>query len=141
MMAPSRRFESDDKRLIREIVVARSDDGLRQAKVEYLDHALRCDLDVRGLQVAVDDPFFVSFFQRATDLASDVQCVLYRQSAWRRALREDLLKGSSIHELQVSDSGARLPLRCRKWRRCWDDSGPRACVPRARNGRDAAHRS
>ena len=43
---------------------------LGQAEVEDLDLAVRCDLDVGGLQVAVDDAFVVCGFQRLGDLAA-----------------------------------------------------------------------
>ena len=48
-------------------------DGLREAEVEHLDDAVRGDLDVGGLQVAVDDRFFVGHFEGICDLARDVQ--------------------------------------------------------------------
>src|SRR5215211_5624149 len=48
--------------------------------------------------------------------------------------------GECAREDLDRDSGVRLPLRCRKWRRCWGGSGPRASAPRARNERDAARR-
>ncbi|MBM3791837.1 MAG: hypothetical protein FJW35_16005 [Acidobacteria bacterium] len=47
--------------------------GLRQAEVEDLDLALRGDLDVGGLQVAVDDAFFMCGFQSIRDPAADLQ--------------------------------------------------------------------
>ena len=47
--------------------------GLGQTEVQHLDDAVRRDLDVRRLQVAVDDPFFVGGFERLSDLPRDDQ--------------------------------------------------------------------
>ena len=44
-------------------------DRLRQSEIEDFDSAIRRDLDVGGLQIAVDDPFFVRGFQRVGNLA------------------------------------------------------------------------
>ena len=55
---------------------------LREPEVEHLHHAVRRDLDVRGLQVAVDDPFFVRGLERLGDLARDRQRFGDRQP-WR----------------------------------------------------------
>ena len=43
-------------------------EGLRQPEVQQLHHAVRRDLDVRGLQVAMDDPLFVRGFERLGNL-------------------------------------------------------------------------
>ena len=52
---------------------------LRQPEVEHLHHAVRRDLDVRGLQVAVDDPFLVRGLERVGDLPRDRQRFVNRQ--------------------------------------------------------------
>ena len=41
---------------------------LREAEVEHFHHAVRRDLDVRGLQVAMDDPLLVGGFEGLADL-------------------------------------------------------------------------
>ena len=47
--------------------------GLRQAEVEHLHVAVGCELDVRRLEVAVDDPLLVRFLERFGDLPRDGQ--------------------------------------------------------------------
>ena len=61
-------------------------DGLGEAEVEDLHDAVRRDLDVRRLQVAVDDPLLVGGLERVGDLPRDGQRVVERQAP-RRALR------------------------------------------------------
>ena len=46
---------------------------LRQPEVEHFDDAVRRDLDVGGLEIAVDDAPFVRGFERARDIARDGQ--------------------------------------------------------------------
>ena len=46
-------------------------DGLRQAKIQHLHRAIGSDLDVRRLQIAVDDAVIVGGFERVGDLARD----------------------------------------------------------------------
>ena len=53
---------------------------LGEAKVEHLDDALGRDLDVGGLQIAMDDALFVRGFERLGDLARDGQRLAERQS-------------------------------------------------------------
>ena len=40
---------------------------LRETEVQHLHHAVGADLDVRGLQIAVDDPLFVGRFESVGD--------------------------------------------------------------------------
>ena len=54
---------------------------LRQPKVEHLHIAVGHDLDVRGLQVAVDDAFVMGDFERLGDLPRDAQHIIERQSS------------------------------------------------------------
>ena len=46
---------------------------LRQAEVEHLHRAVGAHLDVRGLQIAMDDPLLVRGFERLGDLLRDRQ--------------------------------------------------------------------
>ena len=52
---------------------------LREAEVEHLHHAVRRDLDVRGLQIAMDDPLLVGGFERLGDLPRDRQRLVERK--------------------------------------------------------------
>ena len=54
----------------------------RQPEIEHLHHALRCELDIRRLQVAVDDAFLVRRLERVGDLLRIVQRGIERQRAW-----------------------------------------------------------
>ena len=58
---------------------------LRQAEVEHLHDAVRRDLDIRGLQVTVDDPFFVCGLECVDDLPRDRERFGHRQAGWVRA--------------------------------------------------------
>jgi hypothetical protein len=66
--------------------------GFRQAEVEDLRHTLRRDLDVGGLQVAVNDPLLVSHIETGGDLSRNTQSLANRQagtaSALARRIRE-----------------------------------------------------
>ncbi len=55
---------------------------LRQPEVEHLHRAIGSQLDVRWLQVPVDDPLLVSGFEGLGDLLRDRQCLV----DWNRAL-------------------------------------------------------
>jgi hypothetical protein len=46
-------------------------EGLGQAEIEDLDLAVGCQLDVGGLEVAVDDALLVGFFEGLGDLFRD----------------------------------------------------------------------
>ena len=61
---------------------------LRQAEVEHLHGAVRRDLDVRRLQIAVDDALLVRRFERLRDLARDRECLLNRQRTPGQTLGE-----------------------------------------------------
>ena len=50
-------------------------DRLRQTEVEHLHGAVGADLDVGGLQIAMDDALLVRGFERLGDLAGDGQGV------------------------------------------------------------------
>ena len=102
---------------------------LRQAEVEHLHRAVGAHLDVRRLQVAVDDALLVRGLERVGDLPRDRQGVLERNRAARNALRQ------SPRPPPVPSPARRDPhsSRARKWPRCWGDSGRRASSPRARS--------
>ena len=53
--------------------------GLREAEVEHLHRACGGELDVRRLEVAVDDPLLVRGLQRLGDLAREFECHVERQ--------------------------------------------------------------
>ncbi len=59
---------------------------LRQTEIEHLHVAIGGDLDIGGFQIALDDPFVVSRFERFRDLAGDFQRLLARQPAAREAI-------------------------------------------------------
>ena len=60
----------------------------RQAEVEHLHRAVGADLDVGGLQIAVDDPLLVRRFERLRDLLRDRQRLVERDRAARDPLRQ-----------------------------------------------------
>ena len=62
---------------------------LRQAEVEHLHRAVRPDLDVRGLQVPVDDAVLVRCLECLGDLFRDRQRLFDRDRAARESLRRD----------------------------------------------------
>ena len=74
--------------------------GLGEPEVEHLDLAVRRDLHVRGLQVAVDDAFLVRFLERLGDLACDLDRLLGRDRSAPEPLREVLAE----HELHGEEA-------------------------------------
>ena len=60
-----------------------SPSDFREAEVEHLHHAFWRDLDVGGLQIPVNDPFFVRRVQRVRNLAGNGQRLVERQSSPR----------------------------------------------------------
>ena len=78
---------------------------LRQAEVQHLHHAVRAHLDVRRLQVAVDDPLLVRGLERLGDLFRDRQRIFNRDRAAIDALRQVLPLDQLHHEcVQTSRS-------------------------------------
>ena len=75
---------------------------LREPEVEHLYSALRCDLDVRRFQIAVDDAFLMSGFERVGDLTRDGKCFLNRQ----RTRRQTLGKRRALHEFEYEAADA-----------------------------------
>ena len=57
-------------------------EGLREPEVQHLHGAVDADLDVGGLQIAMDDPVLVRGAKRLGDLLRDRQCLI----DWNRAL-------------------------------------------------------
>ena len=72
------------------LAVAHSWFDLRQPEVQHLDRAIASDLDVGGLEVAMDDALLVRRVQGIGDLS----CVAERGVERQRALRR-----LSVHEL------------------------------------------
>ena len=58
---------------------------LRQAEVEHLDLAVARELDVRRLQVAVDDALVVGLLERFGDLLGDLERLVDRDRRRARA--------------------------------------------------------
>ena len=58
----------------------------RQAKVEHLHRAVRAHLDVRRLQIAMDDSLLVRGFQRLRNLLRNGQRLIERNGSAREAL-------------------------------------------------------
>ena len=71
---------------------------LRQAEVEHLHRAVGRDLDVRGLEIAVDDPLLVRRFERLGDLPRDRQRFVERNRPARDPLGERLALDQLQHE-------------------------------------------
>ena len=63
-------------------------EGLRQSEIQHLHCAIRPQLDVRGLQIAMDDALFVRRFQRFGNLPGDRQCLVERDRPLRDAVGE-----------------------------------------------------
>ena len=68
---------------------------LRQTEVQHLNGAIRSQLDVRGLQVPVDDALLVRRFQGFGDLPRDRQ----RFIQWNRSSGDALGKRGPIDQL------------------------------------------
>jgi hypothetical protein len=98
------------RRRVRQVGRRRRPRDFRQAKVEDLRHTLGRDLDVGGLQVAVNDPFFVSDIETDGDLARDAQRFANGQagtaSALPRHIRELVRECLAVHELENEKSKA-----------------------------------
>jgi len=60
--------------------------GLGQPEVEHLHRAVSADLDIRGLQIAMNDPLLVRRFEGVRDLFCDRQ----RLGEWNRAASDPL---------------------------------------------------
>ena len=97
-------------------------DRLRQPEVEHLHVPVGRDLDVRRLQVAVDDPLLVRGFERLGDLPRDRERLCERQAA-ARARSASCPRASRPRPAPAPAPGRRRTPRRRRSRRCADDSG------------------
>ena len=84
------------RRLMRLLGVHTLFQGLGQPEVQHFDGAVVLDLDVRGLQVAVNDASFVGGFQCLGDLLGDGQSFIDRD----RPLRDAVSQCGSLNQLQ-----------------------------------------
>ncbi|MEO8678317.1 MAG: hypothetical protein ABI665_04680 [Vicinamibacterales bacterium] len=64
-------FVDRHRRRLRQIESGVGADALCQPKIQYLHRAIGGNRDVRGLQIAVDDPFFVRHLEGFGDLSRD----------------------------------------------------------------------
>src|SRR5688572_4852040 len=79
---------------------------LRQSEIEHLHHAVRAQLDVGGLQVAVDDALLVGGPERLGDLPGIRQRVVHGN----RALSDAVGEGRSLYQLHHQRMAALSPL-------------------------------
>ena len=79
---------------------------LGDAEVQNLDRAIRPNLDVGWLQIAMDDAAFVSRFERVGELLRDAQ----RFAQWERSDVQAILQGLTVDQFEDED-GARLRVR------------------------------
>ena len=71
---------------------------LRQPEVEHLDRAVRRDLDVGRLEIAMDDALLVRGVERVRDLPRDRQRLVERQRPLRHAIGERLAFDQFQHQ-------------------------------------------
>ena len=105
---------------------------LRQPEVEHLHRAVGPDLDVRGLEIAMDDALLVRGFERVGDLPRDRQRFVDRASRHADSLRQ-IVAGCTSSMTSACDVVRLLESVNRS--RCLDGSTRRACGLRARTGR------
>jgi hypothetical protein len=79
---------------LREVAAGFACDCLGQTKIQHLHDAVRRDLDVRGLQIAVDDAAFVRRIKRVGYLFRDPECVADRQAS--RSRRRASANGGAV---------------------------------------------
>ena len=105
---------TEDLPLLRQLrlVLRRGAATLRDAEVEHLHdvhlRATRREVDVRGLQIAVDDALLVRLLKRAAHLAQDAIDTLGRERAALLERRFERLAREELHR-DVELAGRRLP--------------------------------
>ena len=77
---------------------------LRQPEVQHLHRAVWPKLDVRGFEVAVDDPLLVRGFERVGDLLRDRQRFVERDRAARQPLRQ-IVAFDQFHDERMHAAG------------------------------------
>lgn len=91
------RGSAEDRAVRRERGVVLADvEVLREPEVEHLHVAVGGELDVAGLQVAVDDAALVGALERGGDLVGRAQHLLQRQRAFLQAVG----KGGALDQLE-----------------------------------------
>jgi hypothetical protein len=80
------------------------DGDLGEPEVEHLDRAAGRDLDVGGLQIAMDDTLGVRGLERVHDLARDAEGLLERNRAGLDAVRERRALDQLHHQGAIFDS-------------------------------------
>ena len=78
--------------------------ALASPEIQHLDAAFGRDLDVRGLEVAVDDAFLVRVFQGFGDLARDGQRFFERNRPLRNPLGERRALDQFQHQRALLDA-------------------------------------
>jgi hypothetical protein len=73
-------------------------EGFGQAEVEHLHHAVCPHLDVRGLEIAVDDALLVRRLKGLANLLRDRQRLVHRDGALRDAVGEGRALDQLHHE-------------------------------------------
>jgi hypothetical protein len=76
---------------------------LRQAEVQNFDLSARRDLDIRGLQVAMDDVLVVGGVERIGDLLRDGEGLIDRD----RPMRNPIAERGALDELHDDPAGMR----------------------------------
>ena len=77
---------------------------LRQSEVQHLDGAIGAQLDVGGLEIAMDDALFVRGLQRIGQLAGNRERLVERHRAARQTLRQ-ILPVNELHDQRLRRAG------------------------------------
>ena len=72
---------------------------LRQPEIQHFDHAVRADFDIRGFQIAMNDPALVRRFERVRDLPRDRQRFV-------RPIRPRAMRSASVGPSTSSSTSA-----------------------------------
>ena len=86
----------------------------RQAKVEHFHRAIRCDLNVCGLQIAMHDALLVRRLERIRDLTRDHDGL----GDGNGPARDPIGQRFAFDELQYQRAKAAALPRCRGWSQC-----------------------